>query len=99
MTSTPPVRLPYQQVQLPEGSTYDHERDGERLKKQRAAVFALMQDGQWRTLREIARETGAPEQSVSARLRDFRKPSGGGHLVPKRYVERGIWEYRLVVRQ
>ena len=36
------------------GSDYDQERDAPRLSNQYKRVFELMQDGEWRALREIA---------------------------------------------
>jgi hypothetical protein len=82
-----------------DGQTYDHARDARRLAGQQCRVLALMKDGQWRTLSAIAAHTKDPEASVSARLRDLRKPKFGGWEVERRYVERGLWEYRLKVGQ
>jgi DNA-binding Lrp family transcriptional regulator len=62
-------------------------------------VYRLMVDGQWRTLAEIAEATGAPEASVSARLRDLRKRKFGGHVVarrPRGDRALGLFEYQLV---
>jgi len=58
-----------------------------------------MRDGEWRTLGEISEATGHPEASVSARLRDFRKPRFGGHTVNRRrgkWVGGSWWEYQLL---
>jgi hypothetical protein len=70
------------EFQLPlwfDGSTYDPKRDRIRLGKQAAAVFTLMSDGRWRSLLDIEHETGYPQASISARLRDFRKERFGSH--------------------
>lgn len=80
-----------------DGATFVYHRDAERLTGQWLAVFSLMQDGKWRTLREISDATGYPEASCSARLRDFRKPRFGGHLVERRHIENGLHTYRLVL--
>lgn len=56
------------------GDTYNPARDRDRLRAQLNRVYALMQDGKWRTLHQIAMITKDPEASVSARLRDLRKP-------------------------
>ena len=80
-----------------DGDTYDHERDAVRLGEQTQKVYWLMQDGHWRTLQQIADATGAPEASVSARLRDLRKLRFGKHEVMRRYIARGLFEYRLVL--
>lgn len=79
-----------------DGATFDYQRDGARLGFQASVVWTLMLDGQWRTLWQIAQMTGAPEASISARLRDLRKPKFGGHEVERRYVGAGEWEYRVV---
>ena len=78
------------------GATFDAGRDGDRLRKQLAAVRTLMADGAWRTLAEIAAAVDAPEASVSARLRDLRKPQFGGATVEREYLTDGLWRYRMV---
>jgi len=81
-----------------DGTTYDHARDGCRLAEQTQAVYAVMKDGRFRTLALIAQMVGAPEASVSARLRDLRKPRFGAHTVNRQYVKDGLHQYQLVVR-
>ena len=79
-----------------DGITIDDARDNGRLNKQLAAVRAVaLGTPGWFTLREMANMTGAPEASVSARLRDLRKPKFGGHNVERKYLERGLWAYRV----
>jgi hypothetical protein len=84
-----------------DGETYDPERDHERLTGQLARVRLLVLDGVWRTLEEIGAITGDPAQSVSARLRDLRKPKFGGYVVERRIRDEarsaGLWEYRVLV--
>jgi hypothetical protein len=74
--------------------------DHGRLAQQRVAVWNFMESGGWHTLAEISAATGAPEASVSARLRDLRKLRFGQHLVEREYVEgsRGLYQYRLIPR-
>lgn len=79
-----------------DGKTYAIVRDHARLAAQLSAVRRLMMDQEWRTLAEIAAHTGAPESSISARLRDLRKAKFGGHIVERRYLADGLWEYRLI---
>lgn len=76
------------------GSTYDHERDGARLGKQLRAVIDVLITHRrgWWTLRDLSDEVGAPEASISARLRDMRKL---GFEIERRYVAKGLHEYRL----
>lgn len=85
-----------------DGTTYNENMDGVRLSRQYLRVFEVMKDGDWRTLDEIAQITGDQQQSISARLRDFRKIRLGGHEVLRRRrgdAKRGLFEYRLIVRE
>jgi hypothetical protein len=80
-----------------DGVTFDPARDGKRLNKQAQDTYNLMADGRWRTLSAISRATGHPEASVSARLRDLRKPRFGGYTVNRRFDDHArVWEYQLV---
>jgi len=81
-----------------DGKTYDPDFDESRLTGQLGRVYACMKDGRWRTLGEVEAVTGDPQASISARLRDFRKPHCGSHTIHRRRrgdEERGLWEYRL----
>ncbi len=80
------------------GATFDPAIDTLRLNKQMRAVYSVVRDGDWHTLRAVANDTGSPEASVSARLRDFRKRQFGGHTVERKRVDfaGGTWVYRLV---
>lgn len=82
-----------------DGATYSHARDGERLHLQHNRVLAAMRDGQEHTLAALSQITGDPEASVSARLRDLRKARFGSHNIERRYVERGLFVYRLVAQK
>ena len=79
-----------------DGSTFDPDRDYARLNAQHKRVYDVMRGGGWFTLYEVAEQTGDPEASVSARLRDFRKGRFGKHAVERQYLGVGLWEYRLV---
>jgi hypothetical protein len=87
------------QLTLPDfdGSTYDRARDQKRLNRQLDKVFHIVKHGKWITLSRIAEVTGEPEASISARLRDLRKPRFGGHTIERRYIECGLFEYRMVL--
>lgn len=82
-----------------DGGTYDRDRDRTRLNRQARAVFRVIADREWHTLAEISERTGEPEASVSARLRDLRKRRFGSHIVERRYVANGLWEYRWLGRE
>lgn len=79
-----------------DGETYNRARDHSRLDAQLFRVRSAMWDQQWRTLNGVSLITGDEPQSISARLRDLRKPKFGGFTVQRRYVKRGLHEYRLV---
>lgn len=79
-----------------DGATFESGRDAERLTMQLAAVRTFMSDHEWHTLAEISRAAGgAPEASVSARLRDLRKFRFGGYAIEREYVSAGLWRYRM----
>ena len=77
-----------------DGATYSPEQDFVRLNKQQRAVFDAMSDNRWHSLQWLARQTGHPETSVSARLRDLRKPRFGGFQVDRKR-DGGTFLYRL----
>lgn len=84
-----------------QGSNYEAAFDYLRLKGQVKRIFLLMIDANWRTLREISDETGDGESSISAQLRNLRKPYHGSHTIMKRRrgePSRGVWEYQLIIK-
>lgn len=80
-----------------DGADYAPDRDDARLSSQLVDIQSLMRDGEWRSLNAIAQTTGHPEASISAQLRHLRKPRFGGHVVNRRHVGGGLYEYQLVV--
>jgi hypothetical protein len=54
-----------------------------------------MRDGRWRTLDQISAYAGGSVASVSARLRDLRKPKYGSLNVERQYLTEGCWSYRV----
>ena len=80
-----------------DGSTFDPAKDLKRLKSQQGDVAWAMSDGKWHTLNHLAFRTGHPEASVSARLRDLRKPRWGSNIIQRRrHLAGALWEYRLL---
>jgi hypothetical protein len=79
--------------------------DEPRLQTQLYCVYAIMYDGQWRTIWHIVamlrQRIGIQvmQTSVSARLRDFRKPRFGAHIVEKLHTGQGEWHYRLILNK
>lgn len=80
-----------------DGKTYEPKRDFDRLTGQLQKVRAFMSDGQWHTLEQIQSICGGTEAAISARLRDLRKEKYGSHNVERRHVNRGLFEYRVVL--
>lgn len=63
--------------------------------RQRDRVLRLMRSGGWWTLQNLQDATGDPQPSISARLREFRRPEFGGYDVQKVRLNTGLYEYRL----
>jgi hypothetical protein len=83
-----------------DGKTYEEQLDGKRLTGQHAKVYNAMKSSKWYTLYELEHATGCPGASVSARIRDFRKPKFGEHTVERRRRgPGGTWEYRLLLNK
>jgi hypothetical protein len=80
-----------------DGETFNRKRDLVRLNEQQLRIYDVMKDGRWHTLRDVSDATGDPETSVSARLRDLRKPKFGGFTVEREHVIGGLWRYRMVM--
>lgn len=78
------------------GATYEHEEDYVRLNKQASDVWRAMFDRRWHTLNELQMVTGHPQASISARIRDFRKPQFGAHTVDRIRITGGLFSYRLI---
>lgn len=78
-----------------DGFTYEPDKDLSRLKTQLWRVMAVMADGRWHTLHDLAERAEGSEASVSARLRDLRKPRFGGWEVERMRVDGGLFAYRL----
>lgn len=73
--------------------------DNERLLSHFESCFNLMVDSNWRTLKEISEIIKAPEATVSAMLRSFRRPKFGSHIVnrrPRGDRSNGLYEYQLI---
>lgn len=81
------------------GQTYSDARDHGRLSAQLDRVRATLKDGAWHTLAELEDRLGYPQASISARLRDCRRPEHGGYTIEREYVMRGLWRYRMVLGQ
>lgn len=69
--------------------------DVRRLGRQLLAVLHVMSDGRWRTLRQISDESGAPEASVSARLRDLKNKHEIAYEKKRMAPDSGLHLYRI----
>lgn len=78
-----------------DGADYQPARDNGRLQAQMARVYEAVRDGQWRTLAELEEITGDPPASISAQLRHLRKDRFGAHVIERRHVGGGVYQYRL----
>lgn len=79
-----------------DGSDIHQLRDGVRLTGQLERIMNCLNLGSWWTLNQLMQQTGDPPASISAQLRNLRKERFGGHVIEKRYVDSGLYEYRLV---
>lgn len=79
-----------------DGDSYDSNRDRSRLSLQLERVRTILGDGGWHTLPELEERLGHPQASISARLRDLRKPKHGSNDIQREYVANGLWRYRMV---
>lgn len=68
--------------------------DQVRLTGQLARIYAVLTQGGLWTVASLARVTGFPEPSISAQLRNLRKPRFGGHDVQRIRVN-NLTYYRL----
>ena len=81
-----------------DGADISVQHDQVRLTTQLDRILTVIGDGKWRTLHQIATLSQAPEASVSAQLRNARKPRFGAHVIERRTLgdrSRGLYAYRL----
>ena len=65
---------------------------------QKAVILRLMQDGERRTIKEIAAITGFQEVNIPGRLRDLAKEEFGGHNLQKQRLGRSC-EYWIALEE
>jgi len=85
-----------------DGKTYEPEHDRARLSTQLDRVKDYMKDQEWHDIEEIRNIAGGTSQSISARIRDLRKPKFGGWVIDRRRVgnkKRGLFQYRMTGEQ
>ena len=71
------------------------------MSTQMERVFNVLKVGGYFTLDEIADQTGDPQQAISARIRDLRKPKYGGHTIERKQFETSgkAWCYKMTVNE
>ena len=90
-----------------DGDTYEPAQDSVRLTGMLLRVYEQMSRSlastptatQWWTLRALADCCQGSEASISARIRDLRKPKFGGYTVERKRIRGGLYAYRLVVEE
>ena len=79
-----------------DGRHFDAEKDQVRLTAQMKGVYETLKSRAWMTVSEIESETGYPQPSISAQLRNMRKEKFGALDVRGRYrAGTRIFEYRI----
>lgn len=58
-------------------------------------VLTALRSRPWSTLPELAEATGDPVASISAQLRNLRKPEHGAHSIKRRRRSGNLYEYSL----
>ena len=83
-----------------DGAVYNSTRDRERLTGQLHSIFMLMSDGNYRTVNEIHEQLGYPHASISAQLRNLKKPKFGGHGLEKKRVfeDSALWTFKIIAK-
>jgi len=88
-------------ITLPDGRSFDQNLDSERLSSQMDRVIEAVSDGQYHDLNSLVAKCGGTTASISARLRDLRKPKFGGHTVTSTRVgdpRSGKWVYKVTFK-
>jgi hypothetical protein len=78
------------------GADYVPRRDDARLLRQVDHIREIVLSAGWYSVPDIARLTGYSENSVSAQLRNLRKPSHGSYRVEGARFPDGVWRYRVL---
>ncbi len=68
-----------------------------RLTTMLGRVLVELGDGEWHTIAQLQAVAGGMQTSISARLRDLRKPKFGARRVERKLLHNGLYIYRLVV--
>ena len=85
------------------GATFDPKQDGPRTSNQLRVVRDILSDGAWHPGPDIVAEASeilkqtCSDSSITARIRDLRKPRHGGHQIDRRrrHEGGGLHEYRM----
>ena len=91
------LTLPPPETRFDGRDTYEPDQDCARLTGQLLRVYERMSAGGWHSLAELVECCGGSEASISARIRDLRKPKYGSHTIERQRQSpfTGIWIYRM----
>src|SRR5688572_12420258 len=85
------------------GADFVESRDQSRLERQIDRIFNVMKDGVWRSVDEIAELTkdettgfAYKATSISAQLRNLKKPENGSHTLNRRHEGNGFYRFQII---
>jgi len=81
----------YQKVVIIKDLRGKKPKEGSRARR----IFDYMSNAGWANLNVVAKEMDIPHSSLTAELRNFRKPKKGSHTVEKKRVSANTYLYRL----
>ena len=83
-----------------DGDDYVDSRDRQRLKGQMQRVYNCLNDYRWWTVDDICRVTGDRNgASISAQIRNLRKPKFGAYIIEKEHKRNGLYAFRMLPQE
>ena len=83
-----------------DGDDYVDSRDRQRLKGQMQRVYNCLNDYRWWTVDDICRVTGDRNgASISAQIRNLRKPKFGAYIIEKEHKGNGLYAFRMLPQE
>jgi hypothetical protein len=80
-----------------DGVTISPQVDDGRLTILQGRVYSYLRSHDWVTLRQLSEACRGTETSVSARIRDLRKPRWGEHEIQACHASGdGVWRYKMI---
>ena len=72
-----------------------HEEQQDRARDQLFRVWNYLRNHTWVRVPEMAEALGISQTGAASRIRDLRKAKYGGHIVLRRFLGHGIYEFSL----